>query len=516
MAREQLLDGRSGQEVPMAPEEQGHHVVVTKNITLLVASTTIGKLSAMAVTVVMARVLGAENFGLYAFALALANLLSLIPNYGFNPLVTRDIAKDASQAGQLLGDILVLKFALSAITLLVAIGVLSLTSVTPTRQMVVYLSIGCMLGESFLNFIASFYRAYQVLEYEAVVQVALAIFHTVVGLIILLLGYGLIPFLWWRLAGFVGGAGIAYYLLVDKLVRPAFGLRFVALKEMLWRALPLAVVSLFVATYVRIDMILLALIKGDLATGWYSAAQRPVGVLAFLPAAFVGAILPAMSGLGQTSQSLSRYFEQTTKYLLIISLPLTIGIGLLADRIVLLLYGQAYAPAIAALQILAGTLVVTFVNHGISTALVAVGQERKFMSITGWGVGFNIVTNLACIPLYAHVGASLTTLATEVFVLALGLREIRRGLSDLHLFPVINKPVVAGVAMSAVILGLRGQSTILLVCLSAVSYVCALFLVGGLDRREITLPIRLVVMTLKGAPVVAVRGSSITSQRTGG
>jgi peptidoglycan biosynthesis protein MviN/MurJ (putative lipid II flippase) len=138
------------------------------------------------------------------------------------------------------------------------------------------------------------------------------------------------------------------------------------------------------------------------------------------------------------------------------------------------------------------------------------------MRIAGWGAGFNIITNLAFIPLYAHVGASLTTLASEVFVSALGLREIRRGLSDLHLFPVINKPVVAGVVMGAVILGLRGQSTILLVCLSAVSYVVALCLIGALDRREITLPIRLVVMTLKGSPIVAVRPSSTTSQRTGG
>jgi hypothetical protein len=62
------------------------HALVTKNIALLVASTTLGKLSALVITAVMARALGAVTFGLYSFALALANFLSLIPSYGFNPL----------------------------------------------------------------------------------------------------------------------------------------------------------------------------------------------------------------------------------------------------------------------------------------------------------------------------------------------------------------------------------------------------------------------------------------------
>jgi O-antigen/teichoic acid export membrane protein len=469
------------------------HVVVTKNIVLLITSTTVGKLSAMLVTVVMARVLGVEHFGLYAFALALANLLSLIPNYGFNPLVTRDVARDGSLAGQLLGDILALKCALSAVTLLVVGGALLVTPIEPTRQMVIALAVGVMLAESFLDFFSSFYRAYQVLEYEAAVQAALTVFQTVVGLSVLYLGYGLIPFLLWRLAGYVGGAAVAYLLLTDRLVRPTFALRLPALKAILRRALPLAIVTLFVATYVRIDMVLLSLIKGDLATGWYSAAQRPVGIFAFLPAAFVGAILPAMARSGLTPRALEQYFEQTVKYLLILALPLAIGTGLLADRVILLLYGQAYEPAVPALQVLAWTIVVTFVNHSISTALVAVGQEKRFMAITGWGAAFNVGTNLICIPLLGHVGASLTTLASEIVVSALGFRAIRRHLGDFRLLPVASRPILAGVAMSAVIMGMRGQSLPLLVCVAAVSYFGALLLVGALDRKELTVPFRSVL-----------------------
>jgi O-antigen/teichoic acid export membrane protein len=474
------------------------HVVVTKNIVLLVASTTISKLSAMAVAVVMARLLGVEHFGLYAFALALANLLSLLPNFGFDPLVSRDVAKDSSLAGQFLGDIVVLKVALSAVTLLIVAAIIALTSFDPTRQTVIALAVGIMLVESFLNFFSSFYRAYQVLEYEAVVQIALALFHTAVGLLVLYLGYGLIPFLLWRLIGFVGGTAIAYHLLAAKLVRPVFSLRVSALRELLRRALPLAIVSLFVATYVRIDMVLLSLMRGDLATGWYSAAQRPVGIFAFLPAAFVGAILPAMSRMGHTTSDLSQYCEQMIKYLLILALPLAIGLGLLADKAIVLLYGRAYAPAIPALQILAWSLAVTFVNHGLSTALMAVGEEKRFMAITGWGAAFNLGTNLVFIPLLGHVGASLTTLASELFVLVLAYRQARRSLQNLRLRSVVYKPILAGLGLGGVILSLHSHNLFTLVGIGAVSYVGALLLFGALRRQDLILPIRSVLVVFRG------------------
>jgi O-antigen/teichoic acid export membrane protein len=281
-------------------------------------------------------------------------------------------------------------------------------------------------------------------------------------------------------------------------VRPAFALRFSALKAMLRRGFPLAIISLFVATYVRVDMILLSLIQGDQATGWYSAAQRPVGMFTFLPAAFVGAVLPAMSRSRHTSRSLAKYFEQTVKYLLILSLPLAIGMGLLADRIILLLYGHAYESATPALQILAWTLVVTFINHGISTTLMAVGQEKKFMTIVGWAAAFNVVTNCVFIPLLGHVGASLTTLASEILVSALGFCAVRPHVENLRLLPIVYKPILASMVLSGIILGMRGHSPIILVGTGTVGYVGALLLLRALPGKDLMLPLRSLRMTFRG------------------
>ena len=490
---------RVAREEDKADKAMHRPVVVIKNVVLLVVSTTIGRFLPMVVVIVMARLLGAGEFGLFGFAKASARLLTLIPSFGFNPLVARDVAKDSAVAGQLLGDILVLKFALSAIVFLFFVAVpISLTSTAPTRNLVILLALCGMVAESFLDFFSSFYRAYQVSQYEAAIQVSLAVFHTVGGLTILYLGYGLIAFLLWHLAGDLGAASIAYVVLRSRLVRPIFALRFSALVGVLRRALPMAVGSIFIATYVRIDVVLLSYFKGDMTTGWYFAAQRPIAIFAFLPVAFMGAILPAMSQSGHTTRSLSQYFEQTVKYLLILSLPLAIGVGLLADRIILLLYGQAYESAIPALQVLAWVLVAAFVNHGIATTLLAVGREKKFMIIAAWGVAFNVLTNLVCIPLFGHVGASLTTLASEILVCTLGFREVRRHIKDLRLFLLICKALIAGVVMGGVVLGIREQSLPLLVGLAAVCYLGALLLVGLLQRKELALPIRPLVMMFKG------------------
>jgi O-antigen/teichoic acid export membrane protein len=209
-------------------------------------------------------------------------------------------------------------------------------------------------------------------------------------------------------------------------------------------------------------------------------------------------MLPAMSQQGHTPGSLARYFENTMMYLIMFALPLSLGLSLLGGRITLLLYGQAYEPAGPALQIYAWMLVAAAINHGISTTLVAVGQEKTWMVITGWGTAFNLITNVAAIPLLGHVGASMTTLASQIFVSALGFREVRRHLGELNLLAAVYKPVLAGMAMACVILGSWGQSLPFLVGCAGLCYVGGLFLFRALRREDLTLPIRSVLMAFRG------------------
>jgi O-antigen/teichoic acid export membrane protein len=472
------------------------HLRLTNNVALLVASTTLSKLSVLIVGVIMARSLGAQDFGLYAFAIAFAYLLELVPRFGFPSLVSRDVARDPSRGGEYLGTIILLKCGLSAVALAAAVVAVLLPELSATRRIVMSLALATMLADSFFELFASFYRAAQVMEYEARLQIALAAYHTAIGVTLFGLGFGLVPFLVARLLGHAVAAALAYRLVSRRLTRPVFELTPARLVATLRRAAPLAAIGLFVTIYVRIDVILLSLIAGDVSTGLYAAAQRVIGVFSFLPAAIAAATLPALSAPEHTKESMTRDVEQMVKYLFILSLPLAIGFGLQADVVVALLYGEAYRDAAPALAILAWTLVMTFVNHGLSTTLVALQRERTVTAIVAGGALFNVLANVAAVPLWQHVGASATTLATELLIAMLGLRAVRRRLSTVQIVPMLTRPLLAGLIMAAIIRAGAHHDPLWVVPLAFAGYLGVLLAVGGMPRSGLVVPLRSMLTVL--------------------
>src|SRR5256885_1399068 len=65
-----------------------------RGTTLLLMSRTAGFLLTLGNSVILARVLGAELLGEYAYAMGLAALFGLFPNMGISTVVTRAIARD--------------------------------------------------------------------------------------------------------------------------------------------------------------------------------------------------------------------------------------------------------------------------------------------------------------------------------------------------------------------------------------------------------------------------------------
>ena len=64
-------------------------------------------------SVLLARHLGADVFGLWAFSFAFVSLFAVLADFGFSTLAVRDLARDTSVAGKYLGNVLALKAVLA-------------------------------------------------------------------------------------------------------------------------------------------------------------------------------------------------------------------------------------------------------------------------------------------------------------------------------------------------------------------------------------------------------------------
>ncbi len=129
-------------------------------------------------------------------------------------------------------------------------------------------------------------------------------------------------------------------------------------------ALPLSMAMVFSTIAFRVDTVLLSLLQGNAAVGFYSAPYKLIELLMFLPMIYTTAILPVMSNNFKSSfGSVKKVYERSFKYFIILGIPIAALSTVLASKIILLLYGTAYLPSVQALQILIWTIPIIFLTY---------------------------------------------------------------------------------------------------------------------------------------------------------
>jgi len=136
---------------------------------------------------------------------------------------------------------------------------------------------------------------------------------------------------------------ISTILCERKFVRSKVEIDFSFFKGTIKIALPLVMTSLFTTVFIKADTIMLSILKGDAVVGWYNAAYNLVLGLRFIPGLIVTAVVPTMSYYYKTSKELLKsIYEKYFRYLIILGLPAAVGITLLSDKIILLVYGSKF------------------------------------------------------------------------------------------------------------------------------------------------------------------------------
>jgi len=231
--------------------------------------------------------------------------------------------------------------------------------------------------------------------------------------------------------------------------------------------------------------------QGKAVVGWYNAAYNLVAALAFIPMALVTAVFPLMSRLYESSNDSLRFsYEKSFKYLLIIGFPIGVGGTFLANRIITLIYGFVYSPAIIAFQILVWSQVFVFLNVVLGTLLNSINRQTAYTKQCGLAAVLNVVLNLILIPKYSYVGASIATVATQCFVFIAMLRQVSKGgysIVNKSTLGLAIKVVAASLLMGIFIAHFINLNLAILVVSSALIYFALVYLFRGIDKTDIEL-----------------------------
>jgi O-antigen/teichoic acid export membrane protein len=460
---------------------------IARNTTLLFLSNIASFVLGFFFTMYVARYLAAEGFGVLSFALAFIALFAVLPDIGLQTLMIREIARDKTLAQKYLGNIGVLKIFLSVITFgLIALTINLLHYPAETIRVVYLVGLTVVLG-AFSTMFYGLFRAYERMEFEALGG-ALSSALTLAGALWAINhDYSVVWFGWVYLAVSTIMLGYCFVVSAWRFTMPRIEIDLVFWKESLKQAWPFALSGLFLTIYVWIDSVMLSGMKGNEAVGWYNAAYRLISILSFLPMAYFGAVFPIMSRLHVTSKEFLRFtHERSFKYMLILGVPIGVGTSILANKIILLIFGVGYLPSVLPLQILIWSAISGFVAGVFFNLLQSVNRQIIIAWVVGSAAFLKVALNLALIPGYSYTGASIATLAASFIPLALSFiwcSRIGYGIPIKHTVHVIVRVSVASAVMCVFIFYFKYFYILALIPLAALLYFMTLYIRSCRQRR---------------------------------
>ena len=450
----------------------------------------------------MARYLGPSGYGVLTFALAFTSIFGVFTDFNLSLLIAREVARDEKAVNKYLANISVIKIILCIVTFVILAVVINLIGRSEETVQVVYLLGISVLLTSFTQMFYAVFQAFQRLEYQAIGQMINAVLMTVLVFIAVNLKLDLVAFGFMYLASAAAVflyCFLSWQLKVSRIIilphYRAFEVNWRFWKETFRHALPFGLSAVFVMAFYWVSTIMLTLMKGDEASGLYNAPYRLVLVLSFIPAAFIGALYPAMSKLINTSpQKFRVYYEITRKYLLMMAVPLGIGTTILAGPIIGLIFGNLYSESVLALQILIWAEVCIFISLPMGNLFNSLNRQSIITLTTAICLVFNVGLNFVLIPYYGVIGASITTLLTEALSLLISyIYIIKSGYGPAKKDIIATmKLLLAGVIMAIFLIFFHQLNLFILIPTAALVYFIVLVMVGSITRQEIVMLISII------------------------
>ncbi|OQX81763.1 MAG: hypothetical protein B6D56_01425 [Candidatus Omnitrophica bacterium 4484_70.1] len=391
--------------------------LVVGNALTLTISEIISKVLEFASILIIARILDVEKFGIFAFAGAVGMFFSLIPHFGFDYLVTRDISRWPRKTGKYFLSISLAKIILVLVALLMLSGWLEFFSgFSREKKTLVYLASTGVFFMTNVFFVTSFFRAHQKAKIEAGLRLFLAFLVSTVSIIVALLSRNLFFILTARLlvCASVFILGIMFF---RKKLKPAFKTGLTDVFYCIKRSYPFAVFIFLVTAYMSIDTVMLNLIKGDIATGLYNVAARITMVFLLIPTGVCNAVLPALSSeRNSNTQEFHSILGLTFRFLSVIACIIILLSIIFGRKVVSFTFSNNYLVSGQIFSVLCWVILPAYINHLLGTVLLAIDKEKLLVYFSLLAAVVNISLNAVLIPRYSYYGAALATIVTELLV----------------------------------------------------------------------------------------------------
>lgn len=449
---------------PVAAAPAGLHPgrLVARNMLALVFSQLLTTPISIVVNAVLARSLGASDFGTIYLATTVLTVGFLLVDWGGQAQVAAEVARNRKDAAAIFGTGLLLRVCFGAVLLLLVPPFARLMGYDQTLRTALLL-VGIRFAfASLSNLCSAMLRGFERLQWHARAAVFAGALEAALVIPTLLMG-GRLQAALTAQAVTAGLALLVQLALVRKLQIGLPRVRRSLASVLLGGGFGFLVLEIVLKLQPYIDAAFLSRLAPPEVLGWYGAASRMVGVLIFPATTLSYALYPTLVRLWAedkaTYASMVRLGVRTVVVLGTFTATATL---LFSDLIVSVAYGtERFAPAAGNLGILAGYLLLVYVSIVLSVGIAAAGRQLRWALAQSICLLVSVALDPLLIPVFqarygnGSLGVCVSVVLAEVIMVMAGARLLPAGTLPASLLRTVARCLCAAAAMATAGLLLR-------------------------------------------------------------
>ena len=362
-------------------------------------------------TMLVSRYLGPDEYGKLTYTFSYIQFFLPLCVLGMNDIAVKELVDNKDENDQIVGTMIILRLIVSVISMVLSVSIVNLLNNNPIYYHIAFLQSFVLLFQSFDSII--YYFQTNLLGKNVGIVLSITYFLTTIFRLFAI--YLKKDIMWFAFAMSLDYFILAILLLLIYYRKNKLHFSFLRAKQLLKKSYYYVVAGLLVVLYGKVtDTILLGRMVNDEAVGYYGAATSLSNAWPFVLTAIIDSASPLIFDLfNKDKEMFNKKLKQLYLAIFYISVVVAIMIGVLGKIIILILYGDAYLPAVNILRIVAWSTGFSYLGVARIIWMQSHDKTRYEIIISLFGAITNIILNYFLIKRFNVIGAAIANTLTQ-------------------------------------------------------------------------------------------------------
>lgn len=363
----------------------------------------------------LTRYLGVDGYGKFTLVFAYLTIFTVLADFGLHLSMIKELATFKGKKEEIIGTYFTLRFILVILSTILALVCLLFTPYSFDLKIAILItSISVNIG-----LISGFSNAI----FQSDLRLDLITLFDVIGKITTVICILIFIFLklnfYFIISTVLIGNSVALVLAISFLKKEEklfIGFNRNIATTLLKMSIPVGITSFFSLLYFKIDTLLLSFFKDTSEVAYYGVSYKIFENILVLWGFYMASAYPILSSKIDNLKEFNSFLRKNVKTAIFLSLCLVVIFYFSAPYIIKYLAGDEFLVSVNALKILLFSIPFFFINNIIYHVFILKNKPWILVKIFFISLIFNIILNVLIIPKCGFIGASATTLITEVSI----------------------------------------------------------------------------------------------------